>query len=272
MKKMQLAEEITEFLLQTPDACHSSDQSWTNPLALSIAELIKNRLPSDKRRILFRLISSLTHGFGRIDWFRNTQENTWTESDRKLFGLLSRLACVEIVMCIEAEPLDSELMGSLLIILEHCLSCLVDEESSVASGMEPDALASLIKNIREVAASLIDYLSEKWTGEESTLESLEYLSMLRFICQWIIEDTCLNEEQAESLRPLIVSVLEMQMEKHLLDSPSFEHALLSSLLSLFDVKEFSLESLQIESFVNNCNLCSNQESTCQKVKQIISNK
>ena len=289
--KMNLCEEISDFLLSTPDVFSGSltSLSWLSHVRKTVKHLLQNKLPSDKRILVFRLMSVLTQGLHGIDWFLEREEK-WTPDDCHFFGLLTRLTCIELVMLLDSlsskhqnnllTPIpnnqesisssETDLLGSLLILLEHEMSCLLDNEES-SKHMSPDEVGSLISSIRGAAFNIIDFLVIKLNtsaveDEDTTRRlpsntepiAIECLSLVRFLCKWLLEDTDITEEQAEQVTPLLLKSFQTQSESHPMPSPSFEHALLSALISINDVKELVMRDETketFESFTSSCLLC-----------------
>lgn len=266
--KMNLCQEITDFLLSTPDVFIDTSlttlprKPWLCHISNTVRHLLQNQLPNDKRVLLFKLMSSLTHGLHRIDWF--VDQESWTEDDCKFFGLMTRLTAIEIVMLLErlsgqesgdTTSLQSDHLGSLLILVEHEMSCLLENDSST-SLMSPDEVGSLISSIRGVASNVIEFLvlkqhspvevdnesrkrslSDLEESSQTASMSIECLSLVRFLCQWLLEDTDVTEDQAEQITPILISSFLSQSQHQAMESPLFEHGILSALLSLNDVKE-----------------------------------
>ena len=284
-KKMTLCQEITHFLLSTPQVFEdelkplSPGTQWINHVKQSIKHLIQNKIPQDKRVNLFRLISALTHGFNRVDWLFSSD---WTDEDTKLFGLLTRLTCIELVMLLDKmSPLqekETDLLGCLLILVEKEMTCLLEVDKAT-QRMTPQEIGSLISSFRGVASNMITFLSqsvnanpvENQSQEErdtSTFNcSLQELSMVRFLCQWILEDSDISEDQTEQLTPLLLQTFTTISDDN--EGSSLRHGILSALLILHDIKPIFLDGqLNIfDNFTSECHACREGElSICQEFR------
>jgi hypothetical protein len=323
-QKMNLCQEITEFLLSTPDVfvdATSTPRGWLTHLSDTVRHLLQNKLPSDKRSQVFKLASVLTEGFNRIDWFvdfkkwarkSRSKEDKWSLEDRKFFGLFTRLTCIEIVLLLEGISKNSQTttsaqidnLGCLLILIEHEMSCLLDveyfdddplhEDKTTIASMSPDEVGSLISNIRGVASNVIDYLILKHGSQEqdnemnnlvkrsirdaegdsmSVMIPMESLCLVRFLCQYLVEDISVKEGQIEGIIPVLLSSFMTQVSSSTMESPAFEHGILSALIVINGVKEVALNDQlprnSLESFTSSCLLCQEGNQATQDNQQDI---
>lgn len=205
-KKMKLVDDVTEFLLVTPDVFSSSDMTWRQFLYSSIRHLLSSKLPAKDRKKLFKLISSLVLGFGRTNWFM-AEDGEWSDADVTYFHLLSRYTCIEIAMLLDdRQPgnIDSDFLGCILIILEHCLICLV-ECDAVTSHLTPDQICALIVSIRSVSLTMMEFADLHKDDDEYTLI---IRSMIRLISLWVREDNeGVSVDAGNTFAAVVVAVL-----------------------------------------------------------------
>lgn len=257
-KKIKLLEDVTEFLLTTPDAFSSSDVSWTGPLYSATSHLLSNRLPAKDRRKVFRLISSLVLGFQRFHWFLPLDVQ-WSPSDAKYFNLLIRFICIEIVMLLdESAGIDDDYMGVLLVIMEHGLMCLVQSDD-LSSYLTADQLSSLIISIRSAAEKMLQFSD---LHKDETEQTVLLFSMMRLLSLWIIED---NEGvSANAGKVFTYSVVSILSKPAPIPSHDLLHAAINSITVLPNkCKEVTKElESQINHLLTSCALNPDPESEC----------
>lgn len=192
-------------------------------------------------------------------------------SERHETPKIKEVTTDESSSCLEWLSPSSDHLGSLLILLEHSMSCLL-ENDSCSSNMTPDEVGSLITSIRGVSSNMIDFLylqnrsqedeeeqEPKLLHSSTTTFSLDPLSLIRFLCMFLVEDTDVTEEQADHITPVILNAFVSQTQDPKMHSPSFQHGILAALMSLNDVKEVTIqeEGLRetLNSFTSTCESC-----------------
>lgn len=272
--RIGLCTEITEFLINTPPVFQASDLSWTRKLFNILFHFVQNKWSHENRVKIFRLLSTLAHGAGKADWFRYDNAQ-WTLEETKFIGLTTRLACVEVMMMLESPSvtLNQDLIGCCLIILEKSLLLLSEEcdndDSQLIGLMNVDEVTSIISSMRDVSAKIIEFLTI--TETPVTCESLT-LSLVRFMCLLLVEDTHVTPGQAEAVLPVLFTSLRHQSSSH---PGCDDHAILSALVSLFertslDPRVMSEEdALFLTAFSAQCDVCKQlEESVCQGASRI----
>lgn len=260
-KKMRLVDDVTEFLLTTPDAFSSCDLSWTGSLYSATSDLLSNRLPAKDRRKVFRLISSLILGFQCFHWFL-PPDGQWSASDAKYFNLLTRYTCVEIVMLLDdGHVIDDDYMGVLLIILEHGLMSLVQSDD-LSSHLTPDQLSSLIVSIRSVADKMLEFAD---LHKDETEHSVLLCSIMRLLSLWIIEDNGgVSAKAGNVFTRFVVSVLSKPAPHPSHDSL---HAAFNSITVLPDKCKLVMKEIESEMnhLLTTCGQNPDPESECRSV-------
>ena len=268
-KKMKLVDDVTEFLLSTPDVFSSSDLTWRRFLYSTITHLLSNKIPAKDRKKVFKLISSLVLGFGRINWFM-AEDGDWREQDVKYFNLLSRYTCIEIVMLLDGQQddnIDSDFLGCVLIILEHCLMCLV-ECDAVSSGLTPSQISALIVAIRSAAITMIEFADLHKDDQELTLI---IRSMIRLISLWIREDNeGVTVHAGNMFASVVIAVLtRSQAETTTTSSHDLLHAAIAGITDLPSecAQTLSGRRNEISDLMSHCQQDPGPESSCSIVYQ-----
>lgn len=273
--RLNLCQELADFLLNTPPVFHSQDKSWLHDIFPVLFHFLQNKWSKENRQKLFRLLSALAYGSGRADWFRYN-DTEWTLEESKFIGLETRLACVEVLLALDSSSFDQELIGSCLILLEKSMLLLSDEcdknDSKLIQLMQPDEVSSIITSMRDVSGKIIEFFS-LYSGSSSEAFTL---SLVRFICLFLVEDTHVTPGQGEQLLPVLFSSLRQESKSH----PGYDdHAIISALVSLFERSTLDPavmnedDALFIIAYADQCDSCKQlEESVCQSVKRIAQKK
>jgi hypothetical protein len=267
-KKIKLVDDITEFLLVTPDVFSAADLKWRQELYQTIKHLISNKMPSQCRRKVFKLISSLTLGFGRVNWFLSP-DGDWGVADVQYFNLLSRYVCIEIVLLLDDgrdQNVDSDYLGCLLITLEHCLICLV-ECDAVTCHLTADQISALIVSIRSAALTMIDF-ADLHKHEDSF--TLVIRSIIRLTSLWIRED---NEGVSVPIGNKFVEVVVTVLNHEAAPAPDATdlheliHAAVTSVTALPSecIPVISENRNKISGLLTACQANSDPDSSCRMV-------
>lgn len=275
--RLNLCQELADFLLKTPPVFQSQDNSWMHDLFPVVFHFVQNKWSRENRLKLFRLLSALAYGSGRADWFRCNGSLEWTLEGSKFIGLQTRLACVEVVLALDSSAFDQELIGSCLILLEKAMLLLSNEcdnnDSKLIQLMQPDEVSSIITSMRDVSGKIIEFLS---LHSPPTSEALT-LSLVRFICLFLVEDTHVTPGQGEQLLPVLFSSLRHESQSH---PGCDDHAIISALVSLFErttldpAAMIEEDALFIIAYADQCDSCKqlDDESVCQTAKRIAQKK
>lgn len=272
-KKVQLGKDLIKFLVGTPDVFEepwTPRTSWTRPLYHGLFDIIKSKTSQEMMSTAIEITATLVRGYDGFKWA--------TECDRtssKFVGLVSRLACLELCMFLDVPHKDKEsLIGSCLIIIEHTILLILNEDSveNLDPKMDPEEMCSLIDMLRETVMKIMDWLIDVDEDESTSTLSVDHkhldLGFIRIVCLLLSEDATIPTERVAKLVTVFSKALNLNHSCYGL------HHIIFTSFNLYSESEDVLEAVKAEKetlnrAIEQCQECLADSSLCQSFKSCL---
>lgn len=168
-EKFKLGEKLNGYLLKNLSFCleNAKVKNCVQVLADCLYDVLQNKLSDELRSPIFGLLATITYHYENLSWFIKPAD------ERRSFLLVSRLACIESRMCLETKLNDLKLLTNSLIIVEHSIKSLIEDDSkidkqgddgkptkSITDYLASDDIIQLIDAIKLLMQSIVIYLTE----------------------------------------------------------------------------------------------------------------
>lgn len=239
-EKFTISEKLNSYLNRNLAFCLQCDKvkNCIKIIAELIYNILQNRLAEELRLPIFKLLSTITINYNNLDWFIKCGD------ERRSFLLVSRLACIESRMCLEAKFNDLNLLTSSLIILEYSIKILIetddeldgksDQKSDKKLDNKPketesnkgtqkkvmdcltnDDIIQLIDAIKLLMESILAYLKENqdFLTDNSKATDQQCVACLRVLCLYLTFENKFLSEKFEEIINLIAKFILNELPK-----------------------------------------------------------
>ena len=162
-QKFELCERIDRCVAKNLISCRA-EAPVRNSVALitvGLVDILSSKLSLRFRNQALSLASTLTFGYGDLQWLEFQSESHPVNS-KKAFLLLSTLVLIEIRLCLDRQQVENDLLGKCLVLFEGIFLRLVsscdDDDDQLMKELNNSELISILERIKSTILTIVEFV------------------------------------------------------------------------------------------------------------------